>query len=78
MNNKKTITIWFAVNKNGFIGLYSNEPTRNNETGKWESKYPFVNSIIYQNIKNMIESSNFDWNQEPQCLTYEIDIEQYI
>lgn len=62
-------TIWFAINKNGFIGLYAEEPKRNNETGKWESKYPFVNSLIYDQITKMIEKSNLSWESEPECIS---------
>ena len=67
------ITIWFAVNKNGFVGLYADEPKRNNELGKWESKHPFVNSIIYEQIVNLAEKSNLTWDKDPECIQIKIE-----
>lgn len=66
-------TIWFAVNKSGFIGLYADEPKRNNTTGKWESKFPFINSNIYDQITSLVEKSNIDWKNEPECLTLKFE-----
>jgi len=69
MSKTKSLTIWFAVNKSGFIGLYYDEPTRNEETGKWDSKFPFVNSIIYDQIVKLVEKSNITWKNDAECLT---------
>ena len=71
--SKKTITVWFAVNKNGFVGMYAEEPKRNNKTGKWESKFPFVNSGVYNQIRELAEKVNFDWNKEPECITFQMN-----
>ena len=70
---KKTLTVWFAVNKNGFIGIYSDEPKRNIETGKWESKFPFINSLIYDQICQLVEKAKLDWNKEPECISFQFD-----
>ena len=67
--NKKTIQIWFAVNKNGFVGLYAEEPKRNSKIGKWESLYPFINSIIYKEISELVEKTKINWEHEPECIT---------
>lgn len=69
---KKSVTVWFAVNKGGFVGMYAEEPTRNEETGKWDSKFPFVNSIVYDQIVTLVEKSGFNWESEPQCLTLQL------
>ena len=42
----KVISIWLAINKSGFIGLYKDCPIKNEKTGKWEDKYPIINSVI--------------------------------
>lgn len=69
---KKTITIWFGVNKNGFVCMHSVEPVRNEKTGKWESKYPFVNSAIYDEICKLATKSKMSWNSEIEALTLQI------
>lgn len=71
-NMKKTINIWFGVNKNGFVCMHTVEPTRNEKTGKWESKYPFVNSIIYGEICKLVEKSKLNWNSEIESITLQM------
>lgn len=68
----KTITIWFGVNKDNFVIMHTVEPTRNVETGKWESKYPFVNSVLYNEITKLVAKSKMTWESEAQCLTFQI------
>ena len=75
MPNFKTITVWFAVNKNGFIGVYADEPIRNDKTGKWESKFPFINSTVYPEIVKLAENSKMDWLKEPECLTFKLQLD---
>ena len=62
------ITVWFAVNKNGFVGLYSDEPKRNKDIGKWESKLPFINSVIYEQIIDLVQKTSMTWDKEPECI----------
>ena len=62
------MTVWFAVNKNGFIGLYADEPSRNKKTGKWESKFPVVNSLVYDQIVSLVEKSGMKWENDPECI----------
>ncbi len=69
VDNIITKTIWFAVNKNGFVGLYLDKPVRNKLTKKWESKYPFINSIIYNEIVDLVEKAKYTWENEPECIT---------
>ena len=65
-----TINIWFAVNKNGFVGLYCDEPKRNIDNGKWESDSPFLNSVIYNQISDLVKRTKFSWNNNPECITF--------
>jgi len=65
----KTVEVWFAVNKNGFVGMYNEQPVRNEETGKWESKFPFVNSLAYDQIVALVEKAQMNWNNNPECIT---------
>lgn len=68
-----TITVWFAVNKNGYLGMWLDEPTRNEETGKWEGKQPFINSVIYEGIKKLVEKSKMNWQSDAEALTIQIN-----
>lgn len=67
--NTKTVQVWFAVNKSGFVGLYSEEPKRNESVKKWESQYPFVNAVLYKEIQNIVEKTGMNWDSEPECIT---------
>lgn len=67
--NNKSIQVWFAVNKSGFIVLSLDEPKRNEKTGKWDSKYPFISSKVNQEISDLIEKTKINWDHEPECLT---------
>lgn len=67
--NNKTIQIWFAINKSGFVGLYLDEPKRNDKTGKWESQFPFINSKVNKEVCDLIEKIKMNWESEPECLT---------
>lgn len=69
----KTQKIWVAVNKNGDIRMFTDEPTRNKQTGKWESKHPFVNSSLYNEVKSIIEHANVNWESEPNFFEIQID-----
>lgn len=68
-----TVTVWFAVNKNGYVNMHLVEPIKNEKTGKWESKYPFVNSIVYDGIKKLVEKSKMNWQSEAEALTLQIN-----
>lgn len=68
MNQYKNnfITIWAAINKNGKLALYTDKPTKNSEQGIWVGKYPFLNSMVYDNLKSMIEKTEMNWNCDPE------------
>ena len=65
----KNIDLWASINKNGFINVSIDEPTRNELKGKWDYKYPFVNSIVYTRIKDIIEHSHLNWESEAEFFT---------
>lgn len=72
MEKQKNLTIWFAVNKSGFVVLYLNEPKRNTETGKWESDSPFVNSVLYKQIVELVNKAGITWNDDPNCVAISV------
>jgi len=58
---KKSITVWLGVNKNGHISIHTEEPIRDEEHGVWKSNSPFLNSVIYANLSQMIERTQMNW-----------------
>ena len=69
----KVISIWLAINKSGFIGLYKDCPIKNEKTGKWEGKYPIINSVIYDNITDLIQKSSLSWESEPEYISIKLE-----
>ena len=65
---KNNMVIFIGVNKNGEASLHTIEPTRNENTGKWVSLRPYVNSFIHNNMNRMIKHSNMTWNMEPEFI----------
>ena len=72
MAKKKTITVWVGVYKNGKISMHTVEPTRNEQTGKWMSNSPFVNSVLYQNLSDVFEKTQMSW--ESSCEIFQINV----
>ena len=68
----KTQKIWVAVNKNGDIRMFNDEPKKNIKTGKWESKRPYVNSLLFNEVKSIIEHSSFTWECEPNFFEIQV------
>ncbi len=64
----KNIGIWFSVNKNGFLNLSIDEPKRNEKTKKWELKFPYLNSVVYEEIKDLVEKAKIGWDHEAEYL----------
>ena len=69
--NQKTIQVWFAVNKNGFIGMFLDKPTKNEITGKWDSNHCFVNSLVYPQICSLVEKAGMNWDSEPEVVSFQ-------
>lgn len=65
----KSRKCWIAVNKNGFICTFTDQPIRNEETGKWNGNY-YVDSIIYKIIKDLVIKSKMNWNNEPEFFEF--------
>ena len=63
------IKCWAAVNKNGFIVLFTNQPKRNIDSGQWEGEL-YVNSIVYKAIKDLFEKVNFSWEKEAEYFEF--------
>lgn len=61
-----TQQIWAAVNKDGFIMLFTGEPVRDDESGKWIGKYPYINSNVYPQFCDLIKKSKMSWKSEPE------------
>lgn len=65
--------IFIGVNKSGSASLHAVEPSRNEQTGKWESYRPYVNSIIQKNMNDMIRHSNMTWAMDPEFIEININ-----
>ena len=68
--------IFIGVNKNKTVSLHTIEPTRCNDTGKWVSSRPYINSAVQKNIDNMIAHSSMTWQMEPEII--EIDLTRFL
>ena len=66
----KSKKFWAAVNKNGFIGMFTEQPSRNIETGKWEGSI-YLNSVFYKAIKDLFTKAKFTWEREPEYFEFE-------
>ena len=62
------MVLFIGVNKNGTASLHTVNPVRNHEKGEWVSLRPYVNSIIQNNINDMIRHSDMNWNMEPEFM----------
>lgn len=62
------IGVWFAKHKNGSLLLFVNEPKR--EGDGWVGNF-YVNSVIHENLKNMLNGSSFSWKDEPQYIEFQ-------
>lgn len=59
------IKIWIAIAKNNDIQIFKNYPTKGKTS--WIGEF-YINSIVYENIKELIKNSSLDWNSEPEYL----------
>lgn len=63
---RNTITVWVAKNKNGKLSMHTVEPYRDEVNGIWESSSPFINSILYKNLSEMIDKTLMNWESSPE------------
>ena len=69
---KHTVKAWVYVNKNGFIGMSLDEPKKDLKNGKWKVKYPYVNSLLYNSVKQIVEKTNMNWQSEAEFFETEL------
>ena len=67
---EKSRECWVAVNKNGFIVLFTKEPKRNIEAGKWEGNL-YADSVIYNIMKDIVKKGKMTWESEPEYFSFE-------
>ena len=53
----KTVKIWVDVNKNQSVVMFSEEPKKNKKLGKWESNKPFVNSVLFTQLSDLMKKA---------------------
>lgn len=69
MGENKNIGIWFAVNKDNKLFLFTSEPRRVGDG--WFGDF-FLNSLIHDNIKTMLKGSKYSFDDEPQYLEFKL------
>lgn len=69
----KPIKVWIAITKDGKLQMFSNVPKRGKES--WIGNF-YVNSLIYENIKDMINNSSLSWASEPEFLELSYVLEE--
>lgn len=75
MENKlKSVTVWFAVNRNGNVRMFLDNPKKNVEKGIWESNLPYVNSVIYKDITRVVQQAHMSFDSNPEVLEIQIQI----
>ena len=74
MSKLKSIAIWFAVNKNGDIRMFLENPTKNVERGIWESKNPYVNSVLLKDISQVVQQAKMNFENNPEVIEMQIQI----
>lgn len=66
---KDQISIWFAKSKDGQILMFTSEPKKT--ATSWTGNF-YVNSVIYENLKNMLNGSTFSFNDDPQYIQFKL------
>lgn len=69
---KKTIKIYIGVNKDNSISLHTETPVKDEERGIWVSRYPFCNSLMYNELSKMITKSALSWESEAELIEVNI------
>ena len=66
--------IWFCVDKNGFICMFTEKPIKNVVKGTWESKNPYINSKIYNDICAIVQQAKMTFENEPEVIEMQFQI----
>ena len=70
----KSVQIWFAVNKNGQVRMFLDNPKRNINKGIWESKCPYINSLLYKDICQVVQQAKMTYENNPECLEIQFKV----
>jgi len=70
-NNFISQQIWFAVNKNGSVFMFLDEPIR--DGNKWKGNYPYVNSKIQNEINALVQQAQMNFEMDPQCIEIQFE-----
>ena len=70
--NRKSIKVWVGVNKNGKLSMHAEQPIRDDARGIWVSKLPFINSVLYLQIKDMFEKAKISWVNDCEFLEFQL------
>jgi len=73
-NKIKSQQIWFAVNKNGNVCMFTEKPIKNKNKGIWESKYPYLNSTIYGDICSIVQQASMNFENDPEVIEIQIHL----
>jgi len=68
----KSVQIWFGVNRNGRVRMFLDNPTKNVTRGIWESKKPFVNSVLYKDICQIVQQARMSFENNPELIEMQI------
>jgi len=71
---KSNILIWFCVNRDGQVRMFLDEPKRNVKAGRFEGTSPYVNTIIYRDMCEVVKQAKMNFETDPQAI--EIQIQQ--
>ena len=66
----KSVAVWFGVNKDGTVVMFASEPTKDEKNGRWVSKFPMVNSIIYPQVCMIAEKTKMTFESEIQFIEF--------
>lgn len=66
---KDQISIWFAKSKDGQLLMFTSEPRKT--VTSWVGNF-YVNSVIYENLKNMLNGTSFSFDDEPQFIQFKL------
>lgn len=69
----RIIKIWCAINVDNTLSIHSEEPTRNKDLGIWVSNAPFVHSIIYKQMSELMKKAGISFEDDPEY--FEINME---
>lgn len=66
--------IWFCVNRDNKVKMFLDEPVKNEKTGRYEGKSPYVNTLLYKDISEVVKQTKMTFDTEPQAI--EIRVQQ--